>query len=62
MFSAEELSFYGVVYDVGLMFGGKNLSVANFRQEQVAYDMSITKHVLNCNTVRIEGEDLDRLS
>lgn len=62
MFSAEKLSFYGVVYDVGLMFGGKNLSVANFRPEQVAYDISIIKHVLNCNTVRIEGEDLYRLS
>ena len=62
MFSAEKESFYGVVYDAGLMFGGKNLSVANFRPEQVAYDMSIIKHVLNCNTVRIEGEDLDRLS
>lgn len=53
---------YGVVYDVGLMFGGKNLSVSNFRKEQVVYDMSIIKHVLNCNTVRIEGENLDRLS
>ena len=63
-FCAEKqaLSMYGVVYDVGLMFGGKNLSVSNFRKEQVAYDMSIIKHVLNCNTVRIEGEDLDRLS
>ena len=63
-FSAEKqsLSLYGVVYDVGLMFGGKNLSVSNFRKEQVAYDMSIIKHVLNCNTVRIEGEDLDRLA
>ena len=56
------LSMYGVVYDVGLMFGGKNLSVSNFRKEQVVYDMSIIKHVLNCNTVRIEGENLDRLS
>ena len=63
-FCAEKqaLSMYGVVYDVGLMFGGKNLSVSNFRKEQVAYDMSIIKHVLNCNTVRIEGENLDRLS
>ena len=61
--SAEEkMSVYGVVYDVGLNFGGKNLSVENFRPEQVAYDMSIIKHVLNCNTVRIEGEDLNRLS
>lgn len=63
-FCAEKLplSMYGVVYDVGLMFGGKNLSVSNFRKEQVVYDMSIIKHVLNCNTVRIEGENLDRLS
>ncbi len=63
-FCAEKLplSMYGVVYDVELMFGGKNLSVSNFRKEQVVYDMSIIKHVLNCNTVRIEGENLDRLS
>ena len=63
-FCAEKLPLfmYGVVYDVGLMFGGKNLSVSNFRKEQVVYDMSIIKHVLNCNTVRIEGENLDRLS
>lgn len=63
-FCAEKLplSMYGVVYDVGLMFGGKNLSVSNFRKEQVVYDMSIIKHVLNSNTVRIEGENLDRLS
>ena len=60
--AAENISVYGVVYDVGLYFGGKNLSVEYFRPEQVAYDMSIIKHVLNCNTVRIEGEDLNRLS
>ena len=60
--AAENISVYGVVYDVGLNFGGKNLSVENFRPEQVTYDMSIIKHVLNCNTVRIEGEDLNRLS
>lgn len=60
--AAEKISVYGVVYDVGLNFGGKNLSVEYFRPEQVAYDMSIIKHVLNCNTVRIEGEDLNRLS
>ena len=45
-----------------LVGGGKDLSVSNFRKQQVAYDMSIIKHVLNCNTIRIEGEDLDRLS
>ena len=60
--AVEKMSLYGVVYDVGLNFGGKNLSVEHFRPEQVAYDMSIIRHVLNCNTVRIEGEDFDRLS
>ncbi len=51
----------GVVYDVGLYFNGSDLSVKNFRPEQVEYDMGVISHILNCNAVRIEGEDIERL-
>lgn len=51
----------GVVYDVGLYFGGTDLSVKDFRPEQVEYDMGVISHILNCNAVRIEGENLERL-
>ncbi len=59
--SASPLSQRGVVYDVGLMFNGTSLSVADFDTTLVAYDMSVISHLLGCNTVRIEGEDLSRL-
>lgn len=52
----------GVVYDVGLKFGGKNLSVETFDSARVAYDMDIIRNILRCNTVRIEGESVERLS
>lgn len=55
------LSVRGVVYDVGLNYGGKTLSVKNFDARRVDYDMSIIKNVLRCNTVRIEGESTERL-
>lgn len=51
----------GVVYDCGLMFGGKNLSMEVFDERQVGYDMDVIAHILMCNTVRVEGEDLSRL-
>ncbi len=58
---ATSLSMRGVVYDVGLMFGGTSLSVEVFDTAQVAYDMHVLKHLLRCNTIRIEGESIDRL-
>lgn len=51
----------GVVYDVGLKFGGTTLSVENFDSARVDYDMNIIKNILCCNTVRIEGESITRL-
>ncbi len=45
----------GVVYDVGLNYGGNSLSVATFDSARVAYDMDIIKNILRCNTVRIEN-------
>lgn len=51
----------GVVYDVGLNYGGNSLSVATFDSARVAYDMDIIKNILRCNTVRIEGESIERL-
>lgn len=52
----------GVVYDVGLNFGGTTLSVENFDSARVNYDMSVIKNMLSCNTVRIEGESIERLA
>lgn len=57
----EKAMMRGVVYDVGLMFGGKNLSMADFDERQVEYDMDVIAHILRCNAVRIEGESLERL-
>lgn len=51
----------GVVYDVGLKFGGTTLSVENYDSARVDYDMNIIKNILCCNTVRIEGESISRL-
>ena len=51
----------GVVYDVGLKFGGTTLSVENFDSARVDYDMNVIKNILCCNTVRIEGESIARL-
>lgn len=51
----------GVVYDVGLLYGGTTLSVETFDPARVDYDMSIIKNVLRCNTVRIEGQSIERL-
>lgn len=59
---AAALGVRGVVYDVGLMYGGTSLSVADFRPEQVEYDMDVIADILGCNAVRIEGESLDRLA
>lgn len=59
---AAALNVRGVVYDVGLMYGGISLSVAEFRPEQVEYDMDVIADILGCNAVRIEGESLDRLA
>ena len=52
----------GIVYDVGLMYGGSSLSVKDFNPEQVEYDMNVISDILRCNAVRIEGEDIDRLT
>jgi len=52
----------GVVYDVGLYYGGTDLSVKDFNPTQVKYDMSVISNILNCNAVRIEGEDVNRLA
>lgn len=59
---AAALGVRGVVYDVGLMYGGTSLSVADFRPEQVDYDMGVIADILGCNAVRIEGESLERLA
>lgn len=51
----------GVVYDVGLQFTPGNFSVESYRADQVEYDMRTIAEELRANTVRIEGEDIQRL-
>lgn len=51
----------GVVYDCGLSFGGSTLSLDVFDERQVEYDMDVIAHILRCNTIRLEGEDIARL-
>lgn len=56
------MKYKGVVYDVGLRFvEGGELSVEPFDSKLVQYNMNIIAHDLSANTVRIEGEDIDRL-
>lgn len=59
--ASPAIGIRGVVYDVGLMYGGTTLSVETFNREQIRYDMNVISNILRCNAVRIEGEDLNRL-
>lgn len=58
----SSLAVRGVVYDVGLMYNGTTLSVPHFNPAQVEYDMDVIARILRCNAVRIEGEDINRLT
>ena len=51
----------GVVYDVGLNFGGTGFSVEPFNPALVEYDMKAIAGELHANAVRIEGEEIARL-
>ena len=62
MCMGKDFDYRGIVYDVGLNYGGKALSAANFDAERVDYDMNVISKILKCNSVRIEGEDLNRLT
>jgi len=55
------MKYRGIVYDVGLNFGGTNLSVPSFDINLVKYDMHAIAHDLHANAVRIEGEEISRL-
>jgi hypothetical protein len=55
------MKYYGVAYDVGLRFVPDQLSVEPFDPALVAHDMRVIANSLHANTVRIEGEKLDRL-
>ncbi|MFE7978846.1 hypothetical protein [Streptomyces shenzhenensis] len=55
------MKYYGVAYDVGLRYVPDTLSVEPFDPALVAHDMRVIADELHANTVRIEGEKLDRL-
>ncbi|KAI7210388.1 hypothetical protein KC333_g8258 [Hortaea werneckii] len=54
--------FWGVVYDVGLNFTGTGYSVEPFNPALVKQDMHVIATQLHANAVRIEGEDISRLT
>lgn len=55
------MRYFGVVYDVGLNYGGGWFSNEKFDPEIVRYDMRAIKNDLNANAIRIEGDDIERL-
>ncbi|MFF1932028.1 hypothetical protein [Streptomyces sp. NPDC058228] len=55
------MKYYGVAYDVGLRYVPDALSVEPFDPALVAHDMRVIADDLHANTVRVEGEKLDRL-
>ncbi len=58
----SQMKYKGVVYDVGLRFNENgSLSVEPFDPELVKYDINTIAKDLNANTIRIEGEDINRL-
>ncbi|PUZ30593.1 hypothetical protein DCM91_01005 [Chitinophaga costaii] len=55
------MNYRGVVYDVGLQFSPGPFSVDPFSPEQVKHDMKVISKELHANSVRIEGEEIQRL-
>lgn len=59
----KKLKYKGVVYDIGLRFTeGSPYSVDPFNPALVEYDINTISKKLNANTIRIEGEDVERLT
>lgn len=56
------MEYRGVVYDVGLRFTvGNPYSVENFDMDLVTYDIDTIATELQCNAIRVEGEEIERL-
>ena len=56
------MNLRGVVYDVGLNFTPESCSVDTFDIDLVKYDISVIANILRANAIRIEGEDIGRLT
>ena len=57
------MKYKGVVYDVGLRFTENSpYSVDPFNPALVEYDINIIANKLKANSIRIEGEDIERLA
>lgn len=56
------MNYRGIVYDVGLQYNTGEYSVESFNPEVVKYDIGVISNILRANAIRIEGEDIDRLS
>lgn len=57
----EPMKYRGIVYDVGLKYTEGSFSVDSFNVDLVRYDLSVIANILRANTVRIEGENINRL-
>ena len=44
-----------------MKFNPNMISVKNFEESSVTYDISIIANILRCNSIRIEGEEIFRL-
>ena len=58
----ETMNLRGIVYDVGLKFTPESCSVDTFDIDLVKYDISVIANILRANAIRIEGEDIGRLT
>ncbi|ECF2753733.1 hypothetical protein E2D35_20800 [Salmonella enterica subsp. enterica serovar Ituri] len=57
------MKYKGVVYDVGLKFVAENpYSVENFDPALVRHDINVIAGTLHANAIRIEGEEISRLT
>ncbi len=60
--AGNQMKYKGVVYDVGLRFvEGNPPSVEPFNAELARYDMQTIANDLYANSVRVEGEEIERL-
>ncbi|MFF2844105.1 hypothetical protein [Paenarthrobacter sp. NPDC057981] len=56
------MRYFGVVYDTGLPYIPGRNTIDPFDPQLVEYDMKVISEEMRANAVRIEGEDLERLT
>jgi hypothetical protein len=56
------MNYKGITYDVGTEYTPGYFTVDELTADKLAFDFDAIKNQLNCNSVRIYGKDIDRLS